>query len=301
MSPLRTKIPSPQALFAFAAAADALNFSRAAEELNVTQSSISHSIRSLEQHLGTQLFIRANRGVMLTGHGKHLFKAVSGSFATIETAIDELQRRELSFITIAASTSMATNWLMPLFHEFQNVHQGIKLKILTIDRNVEPDDSIDLTIRLLPIGTERKNAWLMARETVFPVCSRLYLEDAAPLEKIDDLPNHKLLSYEDPYRQRINWPEFFAAFGENPRSIEPAAIFNDYQLVLHSAMAGEGIAIGWTLTCKFLLEQSLLCRPLQAEVTTQQGFFVLGQPGKSLRKDSKLLVDWLLKQSSELR
>ncbi|WP_287104115.1 LysR substrate-binding domain-containing protein [Mesorhizobium sp.] len=301
MSSLRSKVPSPQSLFAFLAAADALNFARAAEELNVTQSSISHSIKRLEHHLGTQLFIRANRGVMLTGDGQQLFNAVGGGFGVIENAIDEIHRRQLSFLTIAASSSMATYWLMPLFREFHSTHPGIKLKILTIDKNVEPDDSIDLTIRLLPLTTERRNAWLMARETVFPVCSRVYLADAPPLREVADLPNHKLLSYEDPHRQRINWPEFLAALRMESRSIEPAAIFNDYQLVLHAAMAGEGIAIGWTLTNKFLLEQSLLCRPLDVEVNTQLGFFVLAQPGKALRRETKMLVNWLLKQSQELR
>ncbi|MBZ9764974.1 LysR family transcriptional regulator [Mesorhizobium sp. CA8] len=301
MSGLRSKIPSPQSLFAFLAAAKTRNFGRAAEDLNVTQSSISHSIRKLERHLGTQLFIRANRGVSMTPDGQLLFRAVSGGFAQIEDTIDAIGKRELGFVSVAASTSMATYWLMPQLRDFHKMHPGIKLKILTIDKDVEPDDAIDLTIRLLPLTTDRKNAWLMAKETVFPVCSRAYLAESPPLNDVSDLLNHKLLSYEDPNRRRINWPEFYAALQMTSKSIEPTVVFNDYQLVLQAAMAGEGIAIGWSMTNIFLLEQGQLCRPLPVEVTTQNGFYVLAQPGKMLRKHVRTLVDWLLKQSQALR
>lgn len=301
MSGLRDKIPSTQSLFAFFAAAEARNFGRAAEDLNVTQSSISHAVRKLENHLGTKLFHRANRGVTLTGDGQLLFDAVSNGFSGIGNAIDFITRREAHFVTIAVSTSMATYWLMPQLHSFYQSHPRIKLKILTTDKNPEPDDTIDLTIRRLPLATARKNAWLIAKEVVFPVCASGYLNDAPSLQSASDLTRHKLLFYEDVHRQRINWPEFLAALGVAPESIEPVLVFNDYQLVLQAAMAGEGLAIGWTITAKFLLERGNLSRPLPHEVSTDQGFFLLAQPGKKIRSEVADLVDWLLAHNLELR
>ena len=301
MSSLHKKLPNIKSLLAFEASARNLNFRHAASELNVTQPSVSHTIRLLEEQLETQLFIRENRGVRLTDDGQTLYEAVRIGFVGIEKAVSSIGRQNRNYVTIAVSTSMATYWLMPQLHDLYRKHRDIKLKILTTDRNVEPDHEVDLTIRRLPEDYQRPNSWLLSKEIVFPVCSPDYLKHADKIETTEDLLNHRLLYHSEHFRRRINWPEYLKNFNLLPPKTRPRLHFNDYQLVLQAALAGEGLAIGWTITSHYLLEENRLIRPTSDELKTRHAFFILAQRNKKTKPEAVEIVQWLLGQSVSLR
>ena len=298
MSKLRRQLPSPHSLFAFEAAARTLNFRLAADELNVTQPSISHSIKELERFHAVRLFVRRNRGVQLTEAGRVLYEGVRLSFDRIERDLRTIASGETRYITVAASTSLSAHWLVPRLQGFQQANPGIRIKIVTTDRDVEPDFEIDMTLWVRPRDFRRKNSWLVCDEVVFPVCSPLYLGKAKPILSVADLHDHPLLHSVDPHRKRIGWEEWLSQVGAETPDLAPSIVFNDYQLAVQAALAGEGVALGWSLTAQLLLRSHLLVRPLAEEVATGKAFFVVTNETEEPSEEMMALVRWIVAQAN---
>ncbi|OBQ85668.1 MULTISPECIES: LysR substrate-binding domain-containing protein [unclassified Mesorhizobium] len=301
MSKLRSLVPSTHSLFVFEAAARNLSFKRAASELNVTQPSISHAIKMLERHCGVALFSRDNRGVHLTEAGRQLHEEVRTSFRRMEQSLEAISDRGTRYITFAASTSLAAHWLAPQLYHFQGDHPDIRIRVVATDRDIEPDQDIDVTVWVRPRDFQDPNSWFVCDEVIFPVCSPSYLSAHAELRTVDDLGRHRLLHSSDAYRKRMGWPEWVELAGGDGARIKPDIVFNDYQLTLQAALAGEGIALGWSLTAQYLLSNKLLVRPLRSETRTDRAFFLLTNDRTGQGRKSRELVDWFMAQSKELR
>ncbi|WP_432284933.1 LysR substrate-binding domain-containing protein [Aminobacter sp. BA135] len=301
MSKLRNLVPSTHSLFVFEAAARTLSFKNAASELNVTQPSVSHSIKMFEKHCGTALFVRDNRGVQLTEPGRQLYDEVRTSFRRLEQRLETISDRGTKYITFAASTSLAAHWLAPQLYHFQEEHPDVRIKVVATDRDVEPDHEIDVTVWVRPRDFDRVNSWFVCDEIIFPVCSPAYLLSHPAPQAVEDLIHHQLIHSSDAFRKRLDWPEWVELAGGDAGDIKPNIVFNDYQLTLQAALAGEGIALGWSLTAQQLLNNRLLVRPFPAQIQTDRAFFLLASEDASKNKRCKVLVDWFLAQSEELR
>ncbi|WKL24517.1 LysR substrate-binding domain-containing protein (plasmid) [Sinorhizobium meliloti] len=154
---------------------------------------------------------------------------------------------------MAASTSVAAHWLVPNLPNFQQLHTGTRIKIVTTDRDIEPDHQVDITIWLRPRGFQRANTWCIGDEVIFPVCSPLYLTASRPISAVRDLLDHHLIHSFDPHRKRMGWNEWLGIVGVNAADLAPDLVLNDYQLSMQAALAGEGVALGWAFTCQLLL------------------------------------------------
>ncbi|WP_172599298.1 LysR substrate-binding domain-containing protein [Rhizobium leguminosarum] len=301
MSKLRSLVPSPHSLFVFEAAARNLNFAMASKELNVTQPSVSHSIKALEKHCGAVLFTRENRGVQLTEVGRVLYDGVRASFSRMEESFKAISPEATQYLTLAASTSMAAHWLMPKLYELQHDHPNLKIKVVTTDRDVEPDSEIDMTIWIRDRGFQRANTWFMCDEVVFPVCSPAYVASHPRIENVSDLSNHNLLHSFDPHRKRISWDEWFDRVGAGAAQAPPNMVASDYQLVMLGALSGEGIALGWNFSAQLLLKNKLLLRPLDVSVKTGGAFFLVANERRADQDKLGILVEWFLSQTADLR
>ncbi|WP_037382061.1 LysR substrate-binding domain-containing protein [Sinorhizobium americanum] len=301
MSKLRSLVPSPHSLFVFEAAARNLNFAMASRELNVTQPSVSHSIKALEKHCGTVLFTRENRGVQLTEAGRVLYDGVRASFSRMEESFKAISPEATQYLTLAASTSTAAHWLMPKLYELQHDHPNLKIKVVTTDRDVEPDSEIDMTIWIRDRGFQRPSMWFICDEVVFPVCSPSYLTNHPPVGDVSDLPAHHLLHSFDPHRKRISWDEWFDRVGAGAAQAPPNMVASDYQLVMQGALSGEGIALGWNFSAQLLLKNKLLVRPLDVSVKTGGAFFLVANERRVEQDKLGILVEWFLSQTADLR
>src|ERR1700757_5041143 len=116
------RLPSLTSLRAFETAARLRSFKKAAEELAVTATAISHRIRVLEEYLERPLFLRKVRAVELTPDGQTLFAAVSSSFQTIAVAIEQVRKPRRVSVTLSATPAFATKWLVPKLASFQAAH-----------------------------------------------------------------------------------------------------------------------------------------------------------------------------------
>ncbi len=154
-------LPSLNGLRAFEAAARHLSFTRAADELHVTQTAISHQIRRLEEQLGKRLFVRSSRTLHLTRDAEDYLPAVRAAFEDLRRATVRLQRpnRE-GLLTVSTTASLATKWLVTRVASFQDAHPGIEVRITT-------------STHLGSISSARRSTWRCAMATATgPACGR---------------------------------------------------------------------------------------------------------------------------------
>ena len=293
MSDLRKLLPSPNALIVFEAAARLSSFNLAAKELSITQPSISQTIKAMEERLGVQLFERGNRGVHLTSAGTELMSDVEPALKKIAARLSSLSQRNNHTLTIAASTSISAQWLLPLTASFQRKHPEMNVRLITTDRNIEPDGDVDLTIQRGPLNWERPNCWHLADEVLFSICSPAYLDRRGPFGGISDLRNHDIIHNAEPYRNRMNWQQWLEAQGVHELDLPQTLVLDDYQLVIQACLAGEGVALGWSITTGPLVDQGLLVQPLDNKVHTSHAFYILGPKSTQISARKRKYIDWI--------
>src|SRR5690349_24407299 len=205
----RNVMPSLDLLQGFEAAARHLSFTKAGEELFLTQSAVSRQIKELEDQLGVSLFERRHRALVLTEAGQQFYAAAAQVLTTMRGATERLRAatgrpRPLSVTT---TTSFAALWLIPRLAGFTRDHPGIDVRI-TADTRVQDleRDGLDVAIRHGPPSLAGPNAVRLFGERVFPVCSPKLLKKN-PLRVPADLKNHCLLQYDDPDVRHpwLNW------------------------------------------------------------------------------------------------
>jgi LysR family transcriptional regulator, glycine cleavage system transcriptional activator len=143
------RLPSLNALCAFEAAARHLSFTRAADELNVTQAAVSHQIKSLEEQIGLILFLRWNRQLILTYAGQTLLPELTDAFDSMDAALSRVKRRDQSgILTIATMDSLAATWLMPRMVRFRKLNPDIDIRLASSNAIADYDrNGIDIGVR----------------------------------------------------------------------------------------------------------------------------------------------------------
>jgi DNA-binding transcriptional LysR family regulator len=275
------------------------SFSSAADELEIGQSAISHAIRQLERWFGCALFDRDHRGIRLTAEGRILADGVGAGLARVHQAVRDVQHLHdhlTEVVTISVSTATASNWLIPRLARFKADHPEIDVRCVTTDSDRNFDtSSVDLFI---PVGRARWpgcQRWALADETVYPVCSPEYAASVGPMPwTSDQLMGADLLALQERHRSRMRWSEWFAAVGSGVLRGTGQGITNDYSVLLHAAMEGQGVALGWHHLVSDLVAQDRLVRPMAEVVTTDEPLWLNAPPGRSLDSATELLRDWLL-------
>lgn len=300
MQNLWSRIGSPRNLIVFDAAARHGSFTRAAEELNVQQPSVSAAIKQLEAALGVYLFRRSHRRVELTEAGERLYSDVSKALSAIEQSLDTIQKMgRAGHVTLNASSAFCYYWLVPRLHSLHDRHPRIDLRMQISNREPDPDsENIDLAIRLGNGNWPGCDAVWIADEVIFPVASPPVMAAASGLRTIPDLVNQRLIHLEEPVRIRPTWAQWFAHHGVPARDIAAGLRLNDYALVLQSAVAGEGFAFGWEHVVRGLIDQRLLTGREDWAWRTGNGFFVVWSRRRTLSADAARVRDWIVDVSA---
>ena len=177
------RLPPLNALRVFDAAARHLSFTRAADELFVTQAAVSHQIKSLEDFLGLKLFRRRNRSSLLTEEGQSYFQDIKEIFSQLTEATRKLQARSAKgALTVSLLPSFAIQWLVPRLSSFNSAYPGIDVRIQAVDRQEDKlADDVDVAIFLWPRQLAGLACEKLYAEYLLPVCSPLLLTgDKAP-------------------------------------------------------------------------------------------------------------------------
>jgi LysR family glycine cleavage system transcriptional activator len=292
--PLKARrLPPLNALRAFEAAARHLNFRLAAEEIGVTQGAVAQQVRHLEDVLQRRLFERLPRGLAPTPEGLEYFSAVQRALHLISDATEALDRRA-STLTVSATPSFASKWLIPRLAQFSEAHPAIEVRVIADEKRCTfSGDGVDIAIRLgkPPFGKGLAGDLLFPLE-VFAVGSPALLDGARPIRKPADLAKHALL-----HDAHDLWPEFLDALDHGNR-IDPGKgpRFSQSLLAIDAAIAGQGIA----LTSEPLAERDLaagrLRRIFDFALALSSGYYVVYPQGSLETGAGRAMRDWLLAQ-----
>jgi DNA-binding transcriptional LysR family regulator len=285
--------------YAFEAAARHQSFTKASSEIGISQSAISQKVRALEDMLGKALFARQGRRVGLTRAGEELFRDVGFAFKTIEKSVQTIHpQQHPAPIDLSISTAFAAWWMAPRLGQFQAIHPDIDLRIHTADRDVDlVVEGLSLGVRTCDGRVNGCDTALLCEEHIFPICSPSWLEQNTPPTTPADLLQHRLIHLEEPHRPTPAWKDWFAAHGLDFDEQGSGLRINDYALVLQAVLQGQGFALGWQHLVQQLLDQGLLCRPLQHSLNTGLGFYIVQPRLRPTDDPSNRVRQWMLAQA----
>lgn len=299
MSGFRRKLPPANSLVAFEAAARHTSFTRAAEEFGLTQAAVSRHIQILEDHLGVTLFHRRHRSVSLTAAGEHLFRAVSIGLGHIASAVDELvQERDAADVTVSCSVTFASYWLMARIAKFRAQYAEIDIRLVASAKARDLGASgIDMAIRYGRGGWDGVTAERLFGNDVFPVCAPSYLETGLRINKLSDLQDATLLHLTQFDRNWTTWEAWFEEFGMKAPTTARGLSFDNYMILLHAAVRGEGVALCGGRLAEDLIMRGELVRPINAALRSESSFYLISPDDRRLRPDAALFREWLLEEA----
>lgn len=287
-------VPPLHVLAAFEAAARHHSFARAAEELHVTDSAISHRIRLLENHLGEKLFLRTHSGLILTGRGTCYLSAVQAALATLKNAAASLSAVVRHAVRISIGPALARNWLVARLGEFYRLHSDIDVEIIATKlpgnkTAVLKSGEADIAIRY---GKEEDwagyEAIALLEGTLFPVCSPAYRSKVGGLNKPKDLLRAALLRLPGQ-----PWQPWFSAAGLNAAEPLSGPLFSDADLLLDAAVSGQGVALARSMLVRERLSAGQLVMPFDISIPATSSYFAVYREASGSRPEVAALLEWL--------
>ncbi len=294
MEGFRRRLPSMTSLVVLEAVARRSSFTKAAGELGVTQAAVSRRIHGLEQELGFALFRRLHRRVELTERGRVLSGVLSHSFNLIDQTIASVRAQsEEDELVIGATIAFTQLWLLPRISEFRRLHPNTKIRLITHDTPIDLErDMVDVVVRYGDGVWPDGRSVFLCEDDLFPVCSPSYAAGCRLPETAGEFLDHTLLDYESPNPGWIGWKEWLAAFSA-ARPGRPMLRLSYYTDVIHAAVAGHGIALGWNCLVEDLLQQGRLRRVSDLHVRTRSAHFIVVPSRETLKPNAQAFVAWL--------
>lgn len=304
------KRPNPRLsldlLKGFEAAARHLSFTRAAEELFLTQSAISREIKTLEDQLGQPLFTRVNRGLSLTGAGQELYRGVCEGLELIEAATRRAAGLdEDRTLTVTTSVPLASLWLASRLPRFIARHRDVDVRIVAADKALDlARERIDLAIRRFPPDeVPPPHTPRLFPMEVFPVCAPSLMRDPIrALKGPSDLRYHVLLEFE-PATARpawLDWQGWMRAM--KIEGLRPAGMlrFSHYDQLIEAALESAGIALGRYPHIARHLREGRLVVPFGRDAVVGLGaFHIVRAPGRAARPLVEKFIKWLHEEVDE--
>jgi len=297
----RYRLP-PLAFFqGFEAAARNLSFTRAAQELFITQSAVSRQIKALEQHLGVMLFERRPRALVLTEQGAALQQVTADVLERLQAAVDEIttsdRARQLSITT---TTGFASLWLIPRLPRFTSLHLGIDVRISATTETLNLERSlVDLAIRYCPPETVPEGAIRLFGEEILPVCSPSLLRDRSrPLNRPADLAGHVLLHFDYPgaHKSFMDWGTWLTALGIGELKSSGSLHFTQYEQMIQAAINAQGVALGRQPLVNDLIQSGALVAPFNKAVVGSRAYFLIESPAASAKPQVRRFCAWLIEE-----
>ena len=287
---MQAKLRDPSfvgALVYFDRVAAHLSYSRAAEEIGVTTSAVSHRIKRLETALGQRLFARDQGQVVLTEAGYQLRNATRQAFAVLDGAIDDTTRQPTVRLSIGPYLSVA--WLMPLLSDFERISDGIRVELVHhIGKPVFSD--VDLAIWWTEPSAATQHARQLFSSTMVPM-ARPGSAQGLPVWQQKLQPLH--------YRSRKPWLDWLARAGGPKEFAMQGEVFEDPNIVMEAAALGRGIALGFAPFVQSHVNTGRLVPMSDTAVSSPANYYLFS--GTDPAPEVGIFCDWLLKMSGRMR
>jgi len=291
------RLPPLAALKAFEAAAAHLSFQRAALELSVTPTAVSHQVRALEEALGQALFHRLTRQVQLTPEGLRLFHAIKDGLDTMASGVAALRReREASSVTLTTNTAFAARWLLPRMNQLRAAVPGVDLRLKATEAVADLGrGEADLAVRSGDGQWPGLAVQLLAPERYAPMCS-----PTLGLRRPADLARHKLIHCEWHHRAKSPalWPRWFREAGLRPPRNSGGLTFSDETHAILAVLAGHGVGLLSLTLMDDELRQGTLVAPFAPSLSTG-GYYLAALPQRRSEAAVAAIWNWFVAQLAD--
>ena len=295
---MKETLPPLSALIAFEAAGRLQSFTRAAEELNVTQAAVSRQIRLLEDHLGKPLFTRAHRSVELTSEGRSYLHTIFNALTHVSAATRELKSAgPASRLSVAVDQSIAHLWLPQHLRSLREVfpHAGLRL-IVSDDERLCLGNDVDVALIHGGGNWPTHEGRLLFPEEVFPVCSPAYLV-SRPALKLADLRGERLLDLDDDHWNWLNWRQWLTGKGIGMAAAPRSLTMTSYPLVIETARRGLGFALGWRGLVDGDLKEGSLVAPFPDSLKSGLGYHLVWPRDRPQSGAARRFIDWAFERN----
>lgn len=286
------RLPPLNALRAFEAAARCGNFTRAAQELFVTQGAVSRHIATLEGWLKVQLFERGRHGIRLTAAGQNYFASMRAAFDQIEHGTRQLQQSSDEWLLrIKLPPTFAIRWLIPRLGRFHALHPRVDVQITTSHKRTDFDrDDVDVSIHSEPQPPTGAGYRLLFNETLLPVCAPGLLKRKPPLKVPADLANHSLLSS---LNRPQDWPTWLAAAGIERSAGHRSLEFENAAMAYQAAAEELGVMVAVLPFVQDDLASGRLVAPFDLRVPTEGGYFMAWRADRPVPQRVRDFEAWI--------
>jgi LysR family transcriptional regulator, glycine cleavage system transcriptional activator len=287
-------LPPLSTLIGFEAAARLQSFSRAAEELHITQSAISHQVRVLEDHLGQPLFRRIGRRIELVDAGRDFL-------ITARTALEEVRHgvRRLNAYSKPGSVivmmpgALATGWFIPRLASLRAAHPSVDPWVHTSDDALVPEEAeIDIVLGPVPWADPRAQSLVLAEDRLVPLCAPAVaasLSDLPDAQRLDDA----LLLHDETLN---DWQSWYAQVGSARTEFSRGYNFSDTGQMLQAAVIGLGVCLASERLAHQLLVEGRLVQPVQTPLDRKTPLFISAWTRNLDRPPVTALWGWIQRE-----
>lgn len=299
---MRGKIPKTELLVTFEVVARHESYTRAAEELALTQSAVFRQVNALEDFLHTSLFDHAKKRIFLNAAGKHYLSIVKETLNKLERDTNSIMTWQptVQVIELAVNPTFSTHWLIPNLREFNKLNPDIIVNIHSLANigdflNREYDAAIMREDFCSP-WSERE---YLFEEEILPVCSGSLLSHPRQKLAVDELLNEFTLLHQS---TRINgWQEWFALSGVSSSQVNKGPRFDLLSMLIAAVRSNLGVALLPRFAIQHDLENGDMVIPCDVPIRTGNRFIMTWREDKTESCHLRVFREWLLKKSAVSR
>jgi LysR family glycine cleavage system transcriptional activator len=293
---MRPRLPPLNALKAFEAAARHESFTRAAEELCVTQGAVSHQVKALEAELAIKLFNRERQRLIITEAGRDYLKVVRDALDRIAIGTERLlQRQNAGVLTVSTSPDFAAKWLVHRLGHFAEAHAGIDLRVSATMHHVDfAREDVDMAVRHGDGNWPGLDAMQLGNEQLFAICSPK-LVSGRRLGKPADILKFPLIHFDS----RADWTKWLRVAGISDTDAKHGPVLNRASMVIDAAINGQGIALARTTLAAWDLINGRLVRPFAETLRLSKTYWIVCPKATSNVPKVVTFRDWLLAEASQ--
>jgi len=293
---MRPRLPPLNALKAFEAAARHESFTRAAEELCVTQGAVSHQVKALETELALKLFNRERQRLIITEAGRDYLSVVRDALDRIAIGTERLlQRQNTGVLTVSTSPDFAAKWLVHRLGHFAEAQTGIDLRVSATLHHVDfAREEVDMAVRHGDGSWPGLETVQLSAEQLFAVCSPKLLSGRRRLEKPADILRFPLIHLDS----RADWTKWLRGVGIDDADATHGPVLNQASMVIDAAINGQGVALARTTLAAWDLINGRLVRPFRESLRISKTYWIICPKATTALPKIVTFREWLLAEAS---
>lgn len=296
--PFINRLPPLNSLKCFESAARHGSFNKAAQELNVTPSAISHQIKGLESFLGIELFRRTKRKVILTDAGASYIKPIKQVFQKLEQATaDLMSEQHAGSLRLAVAPAFLTRWLMPRMERFQSRYPDIEIEIRSSMGLVDFSmGDIDMAVYFGNGDWEGVETHYLRPIRLAPVCSPKLIKADKPINEPNDMRLYPLLHVS---KRSDEWQDWLVQNDLDPKPFRRGLMFSSGSLTARAAAQGLGIALADVSLITSEIESGQLKVLFDQCLITNRSFYLVFEKNRTLTPSMVAFKEWIIEEMKD--